>query len=659
MTGPGGTSVNNPQGPLHSGGGNQYNYHWFMESGEALARAGTGRLELVREYQFRLAQCFVRPSGYGRAAELLARPGAVVVLQGTPGTGRRATATMLLGEPFAYEGRIEELQADVEEEGPDPSPADRYLLDLSRVAEDEYAAAQRMLMRYRSLVEKHGARMVVVFPAGLERMLDAELVQLVVTLQRPRGRAVLSRHLRVRRVHFEHEQLSTDELRHMFDTAPMRDLDRLAELMLQARNGARYGTDFAHWRDEAMAAATNWSQQVAQQLREHRSGSERALLLAAAMMSGATADTIMGAADRLLELVEHPKDETPRLAQEGLGEQCEKLSLIRESDGRVCFGGLAYDAAVRRHFWENFPDLRERFRDWVGHCAEVSELGPEDRGRLVSRFAEQALSTGRPEDLCVLIERWTRSSDGDRLSAAAASTLELGLSHEQYGAHFRFRVYQWATARILRPRLARVLIGVCRYVIAVTHPEQAVVRLRHLALRNDVAGELRQEARAALLRLVGRNRRMYARAVMPLLPKTGEEGGKLDVLLALLDPVHLAIEPPGQPFALAWRAVMGGKPAAVWRPLVERWLGLLARQKASDRVLGALLLAASGDRNLLNQLYLTTYDWADSPADDRVEHVRREDRTRIAEVLCRKIDRAQGVRGASSAPWAGVAGERT
>ncbi|MFB7654021.1 MULTISPECIES: hypothetical protein [unclassified Streptomyces] len=628
-----------------------------MGSGESLARVGTDRLEIVREYQLRLAQCFVRPHGYSRAAELLARPGAVVVLQGAPGTGRRAAATMLLGEPSAYGGRIEELQADLKEEGPDPSPDDRYLLDLSRVAEDEYAAAQRTLMSYRSLVEKSGARMVVVFPTGLEWMLDAELAQLAVRLERPRGRAVLSRHLRVRRVRFEYEQLSTDELRHMFGTAPMRELDHFAELVLQARNGSRYGTDFTHWRDAAMVAATNWSQQVAKQLREHRSGSERALLLAAAMMSGVAADTIMAAAGRLLELVKHPKDETPRLAQEGLGERFEKLSLIRKSDGRVGFGGLAYDAAVRRHFWENFPDLREGFRDWVGYCAEVSELSPEDRGRLVGRFAEQALSTGRPDDLCVLIERWTQSSAGDRLSAAAATALERGLSHEQYGAHFRFRVYQWATARSLRPHLARVLIGVCRYVIAVTHPERAMVRLRHLALRRDLAGELRQEARAAMLPLAGRNRRMYARAVMPVLPKTGAEDGNLDLLLALLDPVHLAIEPPGQPFALAWRAVMGGRPVVVWRPLVERWLGLLARRRASDRVLGALLLAASGDRNLLNQLYVTTYDWADSPADDNIGPTRPEDRARIAEVFCQQIDRAQGVGVVASAPAAGIAGK--
>ncbi|MFD7495619.1 hypothetical protein ACFV8T_24905 [Streptomyces sp. NPDC059832] len=659
MTGPGGTSVNNPQGPLHSGGGNQYNYHWSIGSEDPLVRCGVDRLEIVREHRLRLARCFVRPRGIGRAADRLAQPGAVVILQGALGSGRRAAATMLLEEASAPGGRIEEMQSNPEEGVPEPSPADRYLLDLSHVGEDDYAAAQRTLMMYRSLVEKHGARMVAVLPAGLEWMLDAELAPLAVAIERPRGRAVLSRHLRIRGVSFEYEQLSTDELAHMFAAAPMRELDRLADLVSQARDSARYGTDFTHWRDEAVAAATNWSQQVAQQLRDHRSGQERALLLAAAMMSGAAADAVMGAANRLLELVRHPRDETPRLAQEGLGEQFEKLSLVREADGRVRFGGLAYDGAVRRHFWENFPDLRPGFRDWVEQCAALPELGPEDRGRLVGRFAEQALSSGRPDDLCVLVEKWTQPSSGGRLSAAAATTLELGLSHEQYGSRFRFRVYQWATAARLKPDLARVLIGVCRHVIAVTHPEQAMVRLRHLALRRETPEELAQEARSALMQLARKNRRLYMRSVLPLLPGARPDSGNLDVLLALLDPVDLAIEPPWQEFTLAWRAVMGGRPAAAWCPVVQRWLTLLARREASDRVLCALLLAASGERHLLNQLYVTTCEWADSQATDIVRQVRREDRARTAEAFCREIDLAQGVGGVSSGTGTRVTREGT
>ncbi|MGW3007443.1 hypothetical protein ACWC9R_01185 [Streptomyces sp. NPDC001219] len=574
----------------------------------------------------------------------------MVILQGAPGSGRRAAATMLLEEASVPDGRIEELQSNLEEGAPEPSPGDCYLLDLSRVGENEYSAVQRTLMVYRSLVEEHGARMVAVCPADLEWMLDAELAPLAVAIERPRGRAVLSRHLRVRGVRFEYEQLSTDALAHMFAAAPMRDLDRLAELVAQARDSARYGTDFTHWRDEAVAAATNWSQQVAQQMREHRGGPERALLLAAAMMSGSAADTVMGAASRLLELVRYPRDETPRLAQEGLGEQFEKLSLVREADGRVRFGGLAYDDAVRRHFWENFPDLRPGFRDWVEQCTAIPELGPEDRRRIVGRFAEQALSSGRPDDLCVLVEKWTQPSAGGRLSAAAATTLELGLSHEQYGSRFRSRVYQWATAARLNPDLARVLIGVCRHVIAATHPEQAVVRLRHLALRREVPEALVQEARSALLQLARKNRRLYVRSVLPLLPGGRPENGSLDVLLALLDPVGLRIEPPWREFTLAWRAVMGGRPAAAWCPVVQRWLTRLARGEEGDRTLGALLLAASGDRELLNHLYVTTCEWADSPVTEAVGQAQREDRTRTAEAFRREIDLAQGIGNVSSGP---------
>ncbi|NEE56976.1 hypothetical protein G3M55_72030, partial [Streptomyces sp. SID8455] len=140
----------------------------------------------------------------------------------------------------------------------------------------------------------------------------------------------------------------------------------------------------------------------------------------------------LSAAHSLLGVLGHPQDETPRLARAGLGEQFEELSLAREGDGRVRFVRLAYDEAVRRHFWENFPDLRADFRDWVGECMEIPTLGAEDRARLVGRFAEQALRTDRPDDLHLLIERWTRSSAGGRLRAEAAAALELGLSHERY-----------------------------------------------------------------------------------------------------------------------------------------------------------------------------------------------------------------------------------
>lgn len=645
---------------MHSGGGDQNNtYYYSIGLREPLVRTGVDRLEIVREHRRRLAKCFIWPGGYARAADLLGRPGAVVLLEGRPGIGRRSAATMLLMEASVPGSRIEELPTVREEEPLDPSPDDRYLLDLSSIGDSDYPAAQRTLTSYRALVEESGARLVAVTPSGLEWMLDAELAPLAVHLERPSGRAIFSRHLRVRGVRFQYEQLDHGDLPHLLETAPIRELDRLAGLVVQARDRADRGTSFEHWRDDALAAATNWTQQVAGDLRQHRGAQERALMLAASMTSGGPADTVLSAAHSLLGVLGHPQDETPRLARAGLGEQFEELSLVREDDGRVRFVRLAYDDAVRRHFWENFPELRADFRDWVGECMRLPGLGAEDRARLVTRFAEQALRTDRPEDLHLLIEKWTHPSAEGRLRAEAAAALELGLSHERYGSRFRSHVYQWVTTARIAPDLARVLTVVCRQVMAVTHPEQAVVRLRHLALRQENPEDIKAAARSALLQLACGNRRLYGRLVRRLLPRARPADGGLEVLLALLDPAELRVPPPWQAFVLAWRAVMAGKPARAWSPSVQRWLAALTLQRAGDGVLNALLLAAYGDRDLLNQLYVTTRDWAESEPADMPEGLRtqRDDRLRTADRFCREIDLAQGVGDLASASGAQGTGE--
>ncbi|MFJ2023767.1 hypothetical protein ACIODW_08135 [Streptomyces sp. NPDC087897] len=657
--GTGGTSISDPQGPVHSGGGDQNNtYYYSIGLRDSLVRAGVDRLEIVREHRRRLAKCFVWPGGYAQAADRLARHGAVVILEGPRGIGRRSAATMLLAEASVPGSRIEELPTVKEDEPLAPSPDDRYLLDLSSIGASDYPAAQRTLMLYRALVEEGGARLVVVTPSGLEWMLDAELVPSTVNLERPSGRAVFSRHLRVRGVRFAYEHLDHGDLPHLFETAPMRELDRLAGLVVQARDRAGRGTNFEHWRDEAVAAATNWSQQVAADLRQHRGAEARALLLAASMTSGGPADTVLSAAHSLLGVLGHPQDETPRLARAGLGEQFEELSLAREDDGRVRFARLAYDDAVRRHFWENFPDLRADFRVWVGECVDLPGLGAEGRARLVARFAEQALRTDRPDDLHLLIKKWTDPSAEGRLRAEAAAALELGLSHERYGSRFRSDVYQWVTTARIAPDLARVLTVVCRQVMAVTHPEQAVVRLRHLALRQESPEDIKAAARSALLELVRADRRLYGQLVHRLLPRARPADGGLEVLLALLDPAEPHVPPPWQAFVLAWRAVMAGKPAGAWSPTVQRWLAALTLGQAGEEILNALLLAAYGDRDLLNQLYVTTCDWAESEPAVMPEGLRaqRDHRVRTADRFCREIDLAQGV--GSLASTSGARGTR-
>jgi hypothetical protein len=642
----GGTTVTDPQAGVHTGSGPQFNVTWMMSANEHLFRAGTTRLTIVREQRRRLAGCFVRPRRYGQAVERLKRRGTVVLLDGPPGLGRRAAATMLLEEVPVAGRCIEELPAAWEEGTFEVSADDRYLLDLSSVTDADYPAAERSLIRYRSVVEQGEARLVVVLPIGLDWMLHEDLSPLVVTLERPRGRAVFSRHLRVRGVAFEPEQLDTDELRHLFATAPMRELARLAELVTEARDSRRYGTSFATWRDEAVAAASNWAGEVARQLREHRRAQARALLLAAAMVSDAPAEAALRAAQLLLEVLRHETDDPVGLARADLGEQLTELGIERSDDGRIVFRRLAYDSAVRRHFWTNFPDLRPAFRDWLSRCVELPELGAENRMNLIARFAEQALSTGCPDDLCMLVEAWTLQP-GSRFRAEAAAALELGLSHEQYGSHFRSRVYTWVTNRISRD-LAHVLTDVCRQVIAATHPEQAAVRLRHLVSRQE--GAERVAARTALLGLAQANQRVFRRLAQRIVafPLTN---GSADLLLGLLDPGSLRIEPPQAEFTLAWRALLTVRPAAEWTPVLHRWLDNLARRASDDRTADALIVAAAGDYVVLNRLYVAVCEWHTPPPTEppSAELTPPEARQHISELFCREIDVLLGMDDTHSA----------
>ncbi|MCX4970455.1 hypothetical protein OHA98_38055 [Streptomyces sp. NBC_00654] len=464
MTGAGGTWVSDPRGPVNSGAGNQYVFQRMTGGDERPTGTGLPRLSITQQHRRRLGSCFVRPRGFGRAADRLAAPGAAVLVDGAPGSGRRAAATMLLEGTSVPGGRIEELPPVWEEGAPGVSADDRCLMDLSHVGLAGYPEARRSLLRYLALVERCGARLVAIPPAGAASMLDMDLFPLAVRLERPRGRAVFSRYLRVRGVAFEPEQLDTEYLAHMFATAPVRELARLAELVVQARDGDGYrdGADFAAWLDEAMDTVTDRSAEAAGYVRRHRGAPQRALLLAAAMNSGAASPTVLDAARCLLSVLNHPLDRTPGLEQADFGERLEELSLGRDDGGRVTFTAPGYDSAVGRYFWENFPDLRTDFRDWVGRCVELPAYTAEDRARLIRRFAERTLSAARPDDLCHLIERWTRPSAGGHLRAEAAMALELGLTHDPYGSRFRSRVHDWAASGETSPDLARVLVDVGR-----------------------------------------------------------------------------------------------------------------------------------------------------------------------------------------------------
>ncbi|MEV7519754.1 hypothetical protein [Streptomyces sp. NPDC091371] len=616
-------------GPSHHGSGSQHVYVGFQPPGQ-----GRDGLHIVRDRRAELRRRFVHPGHYGEAAGRLEAPGAVVLLQGPPGIGRSAAATMLLHEATdtgpGEKGRFEQLTADKPEGRLDAGPHDRFLLDLSGTAYDYYPEAQETLAYHRAAVEQAKARLVVVLPTGLDHLLDPQFGCLTVRLERPLPIAVVRLGLRVAGIDCEADQLRPPALAAFITDVPMRELARFCETVVRARDGGRHGTEFDAWCEEALAAVTDRAAEAAQQVASLETAEERGLLLAAAMLHGASADAVFHSRNALLEELGHSVEDPPGLAGGDLLDQLKSLGIRRDREGLIAFEHLEYDAAVRRHFWLSFPALRGALCNWIEQTITLDDLTRDDRADLVSRFTEQVLAAGRPDDLLDVAEQWAGNLQPSLLGEATAA-LELGLSDERHGRAIRQKIRVWATAPELPRGLFRLLTGVCRGMMSVTHPHQAVVRLHHLARHGA-------DARDALFELVradvGLRRFLISRIAAPA--QAGPRAlGNLELLLGLLAESDPPPPLPWRELTGVWRAAMDHSTPDYWSPPARAWLTAFTPAPGARRepALDVLVNAVSGSDRHSNQLYAITCDWARN----------RPERQPTATWLWQQIDAAQGL----------------
>ncbi|MFJ8061628.1 ABC transporter substrate-binding protein [Streptomyces sp. NPDC096142] len=634
-----GSYIREAHGAVNSGDGPQFNIYYAAEA-RLLEQVSRRPRAIAKEDREHLAARFVPPRGMQHARNRLDETNTVLI-DGLPGSGRRTAALMLLHELSDAKGSLHELPdtsddtATMALDAGDIGDGDRLLLDLSEVDESRYIAVQTALSDFRDSLVRHGAHLAVVLPHRLGYLLRGELKHLTAEIGRPSAQRVLITHLRHEGIEPPRSELDVSGLTSYLPQVPMRDIAGLAHRIRRCRDASPADRGFSDWLAESLADQHDQTARVAADLASQRDGRRRALLLSVALFHETTPGTVLRAANTLLGVLSHPPDPTPRLDRADLYTELSDIGAEVRPDGRVRFRIVGYDRGVRDHFWTFLPDIRRQLRDWFDTCLVDPSLAQSDRKEAVARFAAQSLRTARPEDLSWLAHRWTSDRAPAHLVPDAAQLLALGLDDEQHGRHFRQQIYDWSTSTETGAGLRRVLVLVCSRTMARSHPDQALVRLHHLARRST--GAVGARARQALLDLARSDNRLYRRLLDRLGAgiAQGQWAEDRTLFLELADPVRLmGYRSIRESLTSCWYGVLRA-PVESWAAPLAGWLSAAEDLRHRDLVLRVLTAACDADVQVSGRLYSAALRWQYAgPGASRAETV---------SALLRRINTAQGI----------------
>jgi hypothetical protein len=487
-----------PRGPVNSGSGAQYNFGpWSTDpKGRSPRRQAADHL---RE----LAQRFVYPAGFGKARDTL-RTYQTVFLYAPHGSGKSAAAQLLLRELATPDDSILQLQLqDRDSEHYRPidfthiGDGDYVWLDLADTGGWSRGEIHNELAELRFTVGQRSAYLVAIL-GDQEMRFYPEIANCCVRIDRPPLHEVLQRHLRM--ADFPASE-SLEELEFTRQNGPLGGVPEYVQLIIEAKERVAAEGDFLKWCATAYHALTGGGTEVRELMSRQRGGTPRALLLTVAMLHGAHADIVDKAAEELLSKVGHPPDDSSMLERPTLDQRLRDVEAERDSAGNVHFKILGFDFSARSYFWTHMPGLRTPLRDWLEVVLDTDNIKQTERDDLIANFAALCLTDRYSSILTDLAEKYTGQNAKDTQIAAAALILQCGLRKDNCGRTFRRKIYDWSTGQNISDRREAVIVAACRQEIVTTHPDEALVRLHHVARRKKGG-----EAHKALVSLVRTDR---------------------------------------------------------------------------------------------------------------------------------------------------------
>lgn len=443
---------------------------------------GLTRADRVQPYQLEEASDYlVPPPRYQDALNTLWNH-QIVVLSADPGSGRHTVARSLFfhinkERQKSSESRppvtVRELVPDWTE--PDvhylpSSPNSGYLLELARAGDKApgLGFGQDLLDHAEALLDDD-SYLVILTTDDEWRACALATSEITVPVVTPSAEAIATRRLE-RQFDCPNRlpYLKNDPFARILaaDLSPENAVE-LAEAIAKAEDNPQSLTQVAE-------RFQGWRKYLLDWFEKHPDISDRARMIAAALLGTAPDQAILDAADALLTLFDpHQNIESP-LSGPDLSKRLEALDAERVGTNlSITLKRPRLDAAVLDHIWVERPQLRPTFSKWVLKITETAPVAQLSHiaSQLVGLAVRQA-----PDTFLDVIEVWASGTAIRR--RLVTEMLDLTVLDRAVGRDVREKMLAWARNLKTAPALRDVVAEVCGRRLATEKPEVALTRLR-------------------------------------------------------------------------------------------------------------------------------------------------------------------------------------